>query len=293
MEAKALSGYWVDANVNTLAAWIRQAAFGEIGVGLAGMRKRLSHLSRADLLNLAELVHATAKTRSIEGATALFRALEVLLPIRGAVWVLARWDADGEMRGVHQLLNFGYPPEWLTLYRERRYDRVDPVLQGYRSGNAIQLWSQAFRRARSADELSFVDACRAFDLREGITAGVEGPKGFGSVLSFWGGDLGRVVRHRTVIEFLAPAFHDLLIRLMTLAPSEGSRETGKSLTRRERQTLYWAGFGKTTWEIGRIVGISERTVMFHLGNAMEKLNARNRVHAIAKAAQCGILDHPP
>ncbi len=257
------------------------------------MRKRLTRLSRPDLLNLAELSHATAKTASLEGATALFRAVDALLPVRGAVWVLARWDANGEMRGVHQVLNFGYPPEWLALYRERRYERVDPVLRGYRSGNRIQLWSQAFRRARSAGEQSFVDACMAFDLREGMTAGVDGTKGFGSVLSFWGGDLGRTARHRIVIEFLAPAFHDLLIRLMAAAPTGDSHETEKTLTRRERQTLYWAGFGKTTWEIGRIVGISERTVMFHLGNAMGKLNARNRAQAIAKAAQCGLLDHPP
>ncbi|MHB1781057.1 LuxR C-terminal-related transcriptional regulator, partial [Acidithiobacillus sp.] len=185
--------------------------------------------------------------------------------------------------------NFGYPPEWLALYRERRYDRVDPVLRGDQSGNGIQLWSRAFTRARSADEHSFVDACMAFDLREGMTAGVGGVRGFRSHLSFWGGDLERAARHRTVIECLAPAFHDFLGRLMAVTPGEPE----KSLTRRERQTLYWAGFGKTTWEIGRIVGISERTVMFHLGNAMEKLNARNRVHAIAKAAQCGILDHPP
>jgi LuxR family quorum-sensing system transcriptional regulator CciR len=257
------------------------------------MRKRLTRLSRADLLNLAELSHATAKAKSIEGATALFRSLEALLPLRGAVWVLARWDGNGEMRGVHQLLNFGYPPEWLALYRERRYDRVDPVLRGDRSGNGVQLWSQAFAKARSADEHSFVDACMAFDLREGMTVGVGGVLGFRSLLSFWGGDLERAARHRTVIEFLAPAFHDFLNRLVAVAPSEESRETGKSLTRRERQTLYWAGFGKTTWEIGRIVGISERTVMFHLGNAMEKLNARNRAHAIAKAAQRGMLDHPP
>ncbi len=257
------------------------------------MRKRLTQLSRRDLLNIAELSYATARTETVEGATALFRSVDALLPIRGAVWALARWDVNGEMHGVHKLLNFGYPPEWLALYRERRYDRVDPVLQGDRSGHGIQLWSQAFRKARSPDEHSFVDACMAFDLREGMTACVGGTKGFRSALSFWGGDLGRAARHRIVIEFLAPAFHGLLVRLAAAAPGDGAREAERNLTRRERQTLYWAGFGKTAWEIGRIVGISERTVMFHLGNAMEKLNARNRAQAIAKAAQCGVLDHPP
>ncbi|WP_288830873.1 LuxR C-terminal-related transcriptional regulator [uncultured Paraburkholderia sp.] len=35
--------------------------------------------------------------------------------------------------------------------------------------------------------------------------------------------------------------------------------------------------------------ISERTVKFHLGNVMTKLNCNTRSQAVAKAFNCGIL----
>ncbi len=61
------------------------------------------------------------------------------------------------------------------------------------------------------------------------------------------------------------------------------------LTARERECLRWASLGKTTWEIGRLVDISEHTARFHLRNACTKLAATNRQQAIAKAIQLGYL----
>ncbi len=53
------------------------------------------------------------------------------------------------------------------------------------------------------------------------------------------------------------------------------------LTARERETLAWASQGKSAWEIGEILGISQRTVEEHLSAAGRKLGAVNRVHAVA------------
>jgi len=55
------------------------------------------------------------------------------------------------------------------------------------------------------------------------------------------------------------------------------------LTRREVQCLYWTAQGKTSWEIACILGIAESTITYHLRNSIRKLNASNRVHAVAKA----------
>ncbi len=257
------------------------------------MRKRLARLSRRDLLNVAEISHTTARADSIEAANAVFRSMYGLLPIRGVVCIRARWDADGGIREIRQLLNFGYPPEWLALYRDRRYDRVDPVLRAYHGGHDVQVWSQAFRTAHTPTERAFIEACAAFDLREGVTVGRDGVDGCGSLLSFWGNALGQAPRHRTIIECLAPGVHDLLLRLSRPGVGIWPRDASCGLTPRERQILYWASLGKTTWEIGRIVGIRERTVMFHVGNAMRKLEARNRAQAIAKATLLGMLAPPP
>ena len=55
------------------------------------------------------------------------------------------------------------------------------------------------------------------------------------------------------------------------------------LTERETEILRWLMEGKTSWDIGKILSISERTVKFHVNNTLVKLNAVNRTHAVAKA----------
>jgi DNA-binding NarL/FixJ family response regulator len=53
---------------------------------------------------------------------------------------------------------------------------------------------------------------------------------------------------------------------------------------RERETLTWAARGKTFTEIGEILGLSRRTVEFHLDNARKKLGVPTRTQALIKAA---------
>lgn len=61
------------------------------------------------------------------------------------------------------------------------------------------------------------------------------------------------------------------------------------LTQRERDCLKLAMLGKTSSEVGTILSISEYTVSQYLASATRKLNASNRTHAVAMAAQLGYL----
>ena len=63
----------------------------------------------------------------------------------------------------------------------------------------------------------------------------------------------------------------------------------KRLSQRESDCLFWACEGKTAWEIAKIIGLSQRTVTFHLMNIIEKLRANNRQHAVALAIMKGIV----
>lgn len=62
------------------------------------------------------------------------------------------------------------------------------------------------------------------------------------------------------------------------------------LTDREKEILLWLMEGKSSWDIGQILSISERTVKFHVNNICVKLNAVNRTHAVAKAILNNMLD---
>lgn len=61
------------------------------------------------------------------------------------------------------------------------------------------------------------------------------------------------------------------------------------LSPRELTVLLWMKEGKTNWEIARIVGLSERTVRFHVGSIFEKLDVTSRTQAVARALGAGLI----
>lgn len=83
---------------------------------------------------------------------------------------------------------------------------------------------------------------------------------------------------QAMLHTAAHVFFDRVTSLRTNLP------TRPGLTNRESECMRWVGLGKTDREISEIVGISARTVRYHLQNAKTKLGAESRVKAIAKLA---------
>ena len=67
-------------------------------------------------------------------------------------------------------------------------------------------------------------------------------------------------------------------------------ENVHSLTAGQLNCLFWVAMGKGTWEISKILGISENTVKFHLRKVMLNLNVPNRAAEVAKAFRLELLD---
>jgi len=62
-----------------------------------------------------------------------------------------------------------------------------------------------------------------------------------------------------------------------------------SLSEREIEALMWSARGKTSGEIATILGLSKRTVDFHIDNARQKLGVATRIEAVVKAASAGLI----
>lgn len=62
------------------------------------------------------------------------------------------------------------------------------------------------------------------------------------------------------------------------------------LVARELETLTWAARGKTSAEIAEILGLSKRTVDFHIERARGKLGVATRVQAVMKAASGQLIN---
>lgn len=82
----------------------------------------------------------------------------------------------------------------------------------------------------------------------------------------------------------------LVAPALLLAGADHSEAQGHELSARERECLSWTSQGKTAWEIGSILGISEHTAVAHLNSAIRKLVATSRVHAVAEALRRGVID---
>ncbi len=72
-------------------------------------------------------------------------------------------------------------------------------------------------------------------------------------------------------------------------PIRGAEET-PSLSPREKECILWTAKGKSSWEIGQIIGISVNTVNFHIKNVMRKLDTGSRTTAAIKAMKSGIIE---
>jgi DNA-binding CsgD family transcriptional regulator len=59
------------------------------------------------------------------------------------------------------------------------------------------------------------------------------------------------------------------------------------LSPREREVMHLMAEGRTAEGVGDELGVSVETVRTHVRNAIRKLQARNRVHAIALALERG------
>ncbi len=66
-------------------------------------------------------------------------------------------------------------------------------------------------------------------------------------------------------------------------------EDGAIITPRQLECLRWVQAGKSSTDIGAILGISSRTVDDHLAEVCSRLAVRTRIQAISKAIEAGLL----
>ena len=73
------------------------------------------------------------------------------------------------------------------------------------------------------------------------------------------------------------------------ATSEGMAQATHPLSLRELEVCRWAAEGKQTSDIAQILGITPRTVTFHLNNVVTKLGASSKCQAISWALKQGVV----
>ena len=215
---------------------------------------------------------------------ASLRATIVAAATRLDVPCFAYLALPSRSRSVPQLIST-YPSAWTAHYLKEHYERFDPVI-----GQALQAtepfeWGMRTMPNASPIQRQLFEEASTFGIRCGFTIPIHDPHGPVAAVTFASDTPHAAFRHAIekqgpTLQLMAMYFHAHARR--KLAPERVV--DGVALSPREYECLEWAARGKSTWEIGRIIGISRRTAAFHLENAKAKLGVHSICQAVARIA---------
>lgn len=181
------------------------------------------------------------------------------------------------------------PAEYRELFTMTGRGRLDPVMQHCKRQSVPIIWDQAtYTAVGKGDEW---ERQAQFGYHTGIAMALHLPEGrhffFGvdrdQPLPRHSGELTRIVAD---LQLFAVHAQDAAHRVLLPRSTEPD---APALTPRELECLRWTMEGKTAWEVGGIVGITERTAGLHVNNAAHKLGCANKHQAVLKALRLGLI----
>jgi LuxR family quorum-sensing system transcriptional regulator CciR len=178
-----------------------------------------------------------------------------------------------------------YPDEWVRHYQRRDYASIDPVHRAAFVHSAPYRWHDIVGLSKA--ERRVLDEAREAGLPGGLSIPVHQPSG--SIMLFnLSGPLHSVndAINARLAYLISTQFHFDLHRL-TRTPS---RRASHFLTPRQLECLTWVARGKSSVEIGLILGISRYTVDYHITEAMKALNFNSRTAAAVSATVQGLVE---
>ncbi|MER9445775.1 LuxR family transcriptional regulator [Mesorhizobium sp. M0340] len=188
----------------------------------------------------------------------------------------------------HPAPTLTYPHQWQERCFEMSYDRIDPIVKTSRKRVGAFRWSEVYNNASTTeDERRVFDEAARFGLRSGISVPLHGPDGSFAIMSFarpWERDFSE--KTMACLQLAALHFH---LKVAEFSSSSGVDEV-PDLSPREKECILWTAKGKSSWEIGVILGISVNTVNFHIKNVMRKMDAASRTVAAIAAVNFGIIE---
>jgi LuxR family transcriptional regulator len=178
-----------------------------------------------------------------------------------------------------------YPTAWQQRYAQAGYLLTDPTVAHGRKSQAPILWND---HAFASNRALWADA-QDHGIKSGWAQSCLERSGAGSLLT-----LCRRAEPLTASElqakeapmrWLVQVAHVLLSRAILAQENPPCA----ALTPREREVLQWSADGKSAQDIADTLNLSKSVIDFHLKNSIQKLNARNKTAAVARAALMGWL----
>ena len=182
-----------------------------------------------------------------------------------------------------------FPEGHFETYLAEEWDKVDPILAYTAMATRPFCWDDVASRMQfSRDQTALLDECKRVGVHSIIVAPFPNPNG--------GCDIVGVSRRhpdqpdRARIAILQAICAQTWCRYADLAGGAvGNGHREMALTDRELEILKWVKDGKSNSEISEIMGLSVKTIEYHVGNILKKLGAANRTTAVVIAIKHRLL----
>ncbi|MGI9351393.1 MAG: helix-turn-helix transcriptional regulator [Rhizobiaceae bacterium] len=175
-----------------------------------------------------------------------------------------------------------WPEEWSKRYFANGYLELDPTISHTRFSQKGIRWENL-----SHQNNVVMEEAREFKLNEGFTIPMLSVDGIKVGMSFAGEKISKCPEAK--MSYLVIASSAVARALEITRKENFHKEIAKQITPAEFKCLRWLCEGKTSWEIGVIEGISQRTVEKHVASSMHKTNSCNRIQLVANALRLGLL----
>lgn len=190
--------------------------------------------------------------------------------------------------GPVQHITSGYPVAYQVLYQERAFLGRDPTVSHCQTSSDPLIW-----REQMYDPSSFeiLEESHKHGLGHGLSVPIHENRG--RVVSMLSLARDRPFETESEKEYvlaagsvLANCLHVASERLILPDVLAARRPR---LSPREKQCFQLVALGKSNWEIGQLLHISEDAAKFHVKNLMKKLEVSTRMQAVAIGVALGMI----
>ncbi len=177
------------------------------------------------------------------------------------------------------------PRDWRQVYADKAYAHIDPVAQMAMRITRPFRWAECHANLTPAQQ-AFVAHAQAYGLNYGIIFPMKHGKAMPGTVSFGAEqDFKLTLEQKINLEILSRHAFEHIEELMG-APAEIANIT---LSEREHDILTLVAQGKTNWEIGAILELSEYSVRDYLKHMSKRMQTGNRTHTVTRAMQLGLI----
>lgn len=180
----------------------------------------------------------------------------------------------------------GFSPEWLKLYEEADFRAHDPIPSRTYANGEFMTWVEAMEAEPNTPEQDeYLKAMKEAGLEHGFGLTLFGPRGRQAYASFdFGKPLEEIDREKiALVRALAQMAHQRLCHLVD------EEHDAKDLSDRESEVLTWMARGKSSFDIGVILGLSPDTVKTYRKRIYDKLEVHDRLSAVIRALKLGLI----